>query len=77
MKFIKKNKLQELRKKNFTKDNLELSKKLGAEIVILHGDNIVEQILRYSKIRNVTKIIIGRNYDNHKSLSKIFKKNSK
>ncbi len=69
------NEIQENDKiKKQLQDNLKLAKKLGAEIVILHGDNIVEQILRYSKIRNVTKIIIGRNHNNHKYLSKIFKK---
>lgn len=54
--------------------NLELAKKLGADIVLLHGDNMVEDILRFSKIRNVTKIIIGRNHRKHSLFSRILKK---
>ncbi|MEG2984877.1 MAG: sensor histidine kinase KdpD [Peptostreptococcaceae bacterium] len=54
--------------------NLELAKKLGAEVVLLHGDNIVEDILRFSKTRNVTKIIIGRNHRKHSVFSKFVKR---
>lgn len=54
--------------------NLELAKKLGAEVVLLHGDNMVEDILRFSKIRNVTKIIIGRKHRKHSLLSRLMKK---
>lgn len=55
-------------------NNLELAKKLGAEIVLLHGDNMVEEILRFAKMRNVTKIIIGRNHRTHSIFSKFVKK---
>ncbi|WP_250674520.1 sensor histidine kinase KdpD [Paraclostridium ghonii] len=54
--------------------NLELAKKLGAEVVLLHGDNMVEDILRYSKMRNVTKIIIGRNHRKHSVFSRFVKR---
>ncbi|RDY28323.1 sensor histidine kinase KdpD [Romboutsia weinsteinii] len=60
--------------RNQLKSNLDLAKKLGAEIVVLHGDNLVEQIIRYAKMRNVTKIVIGRNHSNHKFINKILKK---
>lgn len=56
------------------KQNLELAKSLGAEIVILHGENKIEQIIRFSKIRNITKIIIGRNHYKHKIGLRLFKK---
>ncbi|UDN56600.1 sensor histidine kinase [Clostridioides sp. ES-S-0010-02] len=55
-------------------NNLKLAKKLGAEIIVLHGENVIEQILRIAKIRNVTKIVIGRNHSNTKKLSKKLKK---
>ncbi|EPZ58680.1 universal stress family protein [[Clostridium] sordellii ATCC 9714] len=54
--------------------NLELAKILGAEVVLLHGDNMVEDILRFSKMRNVTKVIIGRNHKKHSLFSKLIKK---
>lgn len=56
------------------KQNLELAKNLGAEIVILHGENKIEQIIRFSKLRNITKIIIGRNHYKHKVGLRLFKK---
>ncbi|GAA3649313.1 sensor histidine kinase [Asaccharospora irregularis] len=55
-------------------DNLDLAKKLGAEIVLLHGDNIVEDIIRFSKLRNVTKIVIGRNHRKHSVFYRVLKK---
>ncbi|CEQ21779.1 sensor histidine kinase [Paraclostridium sordellii] len=54
--------------------NLELAKMLGAEVVLLHGDNMVEDILRFSKMRNITKVIIGRNHKKHSLFSKLIKK---
>ncbi len=55
-------------------NNLKLAKKLGGEIIVLHGENIIEQILRIAKLRNVTKIVIGRNHSSNKRFSKRFKK---
>lgn len=42
--------------------NLNLAERLGAEIVTVYGDNISEQIMQYAKFRNVSKIVIGKNY---------------
>lgn len=55
-------------------ENMELAKKLGAEVVILHGESPEEQILRYSKVRNVTKIIIGRDHSDVGKIRRKFKK---
>lgn len=55
-------------------NNLKLAKKLGGEIIVLHGEDIIEQILRIAKLRNVTKIVIGRNHSNNKKFNKKFKK---
>lgn len=49
--------------------NFSLAEKLGGEIVQLCGDNIVDQIIEYAKFRNITKLVIGKNY---KRSSKIF-----
>jgi len=40
--------------------NLNLAEQLGAEMVRLSGENIAEEIVKYSKSANVTKIIIGK-----------------
>lgn len=55
-------------------ENMDLAKKLGAEVVILHGENPEEQIIRYSKVRNVTKIIIGRDHSDKGKFKRKFKK---
>ncbi|MGL5558216.1 MAG: ATP-binding protein [Paraclostridium dentum] len=74
--YIKDPNKEELSKeaKSQLESNLELAKKLGAEVVLLHGDNMVEDILRYSKMRNVTKIIIGRNHRKHSVFSRFVKR---
>lgn len=61
---------------NFSKDdkkrlssNFSLAEKLGGEVIQLYGDNIVEEIIQYAKFRNITKLVIGKNY---KRTSKIF-----
>lgn len=43
-------------------ENIKLVEILGGEVVFLDGENIAEKIITFSKIRNVTKIIIGRNH---------------
>lgn len=53
--------------------NISLAKDLGAEVIISHSEDIVEQILRFSKMRNVTKIIIGKNHYKRKKFQQIFK----
>ncbi|WP_010236553.1 sensor histidine kinase [Clostridium arbusti] len=42
--------------------NFSLAEKLGGEIVQLYGENIVDQIIQYAKFRNITKLVIGKNY---------------
>jgi len=40
--------------------NLRVAAQLGAEVVTLSGDDPAEAILRFSRERNVTKIIVGK-----------------
>ncbi|ODA39464.1 sensor histidine kinase KdpD [Desulfosporosinus sp. BG] len=40
--------------------NLRMAEKLGAEIVSLHGDDVVEELLTVARKRNVSQIIIGK-----------------
>jgi two-component system sensor histidine kinase KdpD len=40
--------------------NLRLAERLGAEVVTLAGDGASDEILRFSKERNITKIIVGK-----------------
>ena len=40
--------------------NLRLAERLGAEIVTLTGEDLVQETLDYARRRNVTKIIIGK-----------------
>ena len=40
--------------------NLRLAERLGAEVVTLTGDRASDEILRFSKEKNVTKIIVGK-----------------
>lgn len=54
--------------------NMALAEKLGAEIVTLHGDNIVEQLTNYANLRNVTKIVIGRNQKKQNWISRVLQK---
>jgi len=41
-------------------ENLRLAERLGAEVVTLAGDGASDEILRFSKERNITKIIVGK-----------------
>ncbi len=41
-------------------DNLRLAERLGAETVVLSGNNVVETILDFAEGLNVTKIFIGK-----------------
>lgn len=40
--------------------NLRLAERLGAEVVTLTGENPTEEILRFSRQNNITKIIVGK-----------------
>jgi two-component system sensor histidine kinase KdpD len=40
--------------------NLRLAAQLGAEVVTLNGDDATDEILRFSRERNITKLIVGK-----------------
>jgi two-component system, OmpR family, sensor histidine kinase KdpD len=40
--------------------NLRLAERLGAQVVTLSGDNASDEVLRFSRERNITKIIVGK-----------------
>jgi two-component system sensor histidine kinase KdpD len=40
--------------------NLRLAEQLGAEVVTLSGDDPTDEILRFARERNITKLIIGK-----------------
>jgi two-component system sensor histidine kinase KdpD len=40
--------------------NLRLAEQLGAEVVTLSGDDATEEILRFARERNITKLIVGK-----------------
>jgi two-component system sensor histidine kinase KdpD len=40
--------------------NLRLAEQLGAEIVTLTGTNAAEELLSYARVRNVTRIVVGK-----------------
>lgn len=40
--------------------NLDLAEQLGAEVVTLNGEDPTEEILRFARARNITKLIIGK-----------------
>ncbi len=46
--------------RNQAADNLRLAADLGAEAVTLRGRNIAEEIARFARQRNVTRIIVGK-----------------
>lgn len=41
-------------------ENLNLARQLGAETVTLTGETVAEELVTYARLRNVTKIIIGK-----------------
>jgi two-component system sensor histidine kinase KdpD len=41
-------------------DTLRLSERLGGETAVVTGQNIPEELLRYARRRNVTKIVVGK-----------------
>ncbi len=41
-------------------ENMRLAEELGAEAVTLAGNNAVEEVLRYARQRNVSRVIVGR-----------------
>jgi two-component system sensor histidine kinase KdpD len=41
-------------------ETLRLAEQLGAEAVTLRGDDMAQEIVRYARSRNVTKIVVGK-----------------
>ena len=41
-------------------EHIRYAERLGAEIVMTHGENIPVQIAEYARLSNVTKIVIGQ-----------------
>jgi len=41
-------------------ENLQLAERLGAETVILTGDDAAEETIRYARSRHVTKVVVGK-----------------
>lgn len=56
------------------REHINLAERLGAIVEMIHGDDIVEAIIKFCNYRNVTKIIIGRNVSSKKALLKINRK---
>src|SRR5687767_14660793 len=40
--------------------NLRLAEQLGAEVITLSGDDATDELLRFARERNITKIILGK-----------------
>lgn len=57
-------------KKNI-QTNLELARRLGAEIVILNGDDVASVVSEYAKLSGITNIVIGKSR-NKKRLKSLF-----
>ena len=53
-------------------EHFNLAEQLGGEVVTVHSDNIIEQIIQYAKFRNVTKIIIGKNHKKPNVFSRFY-----
>lgn len=51
--------------------NMDLAEKLGAELVIITGENIAASVAEYAKLTGITNIVIGKSR-NKKSLLTIF-----
>jgi two-component system sensor histidine kinase KdpD len=62
--------LTETEKKNISA-NIELAEQLGAEIVMLTGDNISSVIAEYARMSGITNIVIGKSR-NKKTLRNIY-----
>ncbi len=51
-----------------------LVEQLGGEMVTVYGDSVDKQIIQYAELRNVTKIIIGKNHKKLTSISHFYKR---
>lgn len=70
---IDRNVMSEEEKVNI-KTNLDLAEQLGAEIVVLNGDDIATIIAQYAKMSGISNIVIGKSR-NRKTLKNAFKPN--
>ncbi|MGL5616125.1 MAG: ATP-binding protein [Sarcina sp.] len=52
----------DLEEKEQLRKNIALAESLGAEISILHGEDVVNEILNLAKIKSISRIVIGRNH---------------
>ncbi len=55
-------------------ENLRLAEELGAEVATIRGENVPAEILAYARLRNATKIVIGKHPDRRPLLAP-FRKN--
>ena len=44
--------------------NLELARRLGAEVVLLPAEDIAAEVIHYARMKNITQIIIGKSIHN-------------
>ncbi len=51
------------RSKDQLEHNLAVAENLGAETVILQGEEVARDLVAYARLRNVTKIVLGKNRD--------------
>lgn len=56
------------------KDNIKLAERLGGIVEIVHGDDVIDTIIKFCNYRNITKIIIGRNVLRKKALLRVNRK---
>ena len=46
--------------KSTVKDHMDLARALGADIVTVYGNDIVDQVVEYAIVGNISKIVMGR-----------------
>lgn len=56
------------------KDHIKLAERLGGIVEIVHGDDVIDTIIKFCNYRNITKIIIGRNVLRKKALLRVNRK---
>lgn len=56
------------------KNHIKLAETLGGIVEIVHGDDVVDTIIKFCNYRNITKIIIGRNVLRKKVLFRVNRK---
>ena len=51
--------------RNRAADNLRLAERMGAEAYTLNGRNVAEEIAEFARLRNITRIVVGKPRDSH------------